>query len=54
MLLIDDDSSIIPLLAPPSIQEPECKVTPVSMGRMESMTEATSAGGYTFIRDYAS
>ena len=41
MLVIEDDSS---LLAPPSINEPECKETLVPMERPEPMTEFTSAG----------
>ena len=41
MLVIEDDSS---LLAPSSINEPECKETLVPTERPEPMTEATSAG----------
>ena len=41
MLVIEDDSS---LLAPSSINEPECKETLVPMERPESTTEVTSAG----------
>ena len=41
MLVIEDDSS---LLAPSSINEPECKETLVPMGRPEPMTEVASAG----------
>ena len=41
MLVIKDDSS---LLAPSSINEPECKETLVPMERPESTTEVTSAG----------
>ena len=40
-LVIEDDSS---LLAPSSINEPECKETLVPMERPESTTEVTSAG----------
>ena len=40
-LVIEDDSSI---LAPSSINEPECKETLVQMERPEPMTEVTSAG----------
>ena len=45
MLVLEDDSS---LLAPPSINEPECKETLVPMERPEPMTEVTSAGD-TFV-----
>ena len=41
MLVIEDDSS---LLAPPSINEPECKETLVTTERPEPTAEATSAG----------
>ena len=41
MLVIEDDSS---LLAPSSINEPECKETLVPMERLESTSEVTSAG----------
>ena len=41
MLVIEDDSS---LLAPSSINEPECKETLVLMERPESTAEAASAG----------
>ena len=41
MLVIEDDSS---LLAPSSINEPECKETLVLTERPESTTEVTSAG----------
>ena len=41
MLVIEDDSS---LLAPSSINEPECKETLVPMERPEPTTEVTSAG----------
>ena len=41
MLVIEDDSS---LLAPSSINEPECKETLVPTERPESTTEVTSAG----------
>ena len=41
MLVIEDDSS---LLAPSSINEPECKETLVPIERPESTTEVTSAG----------
>ena len=41
MLVIKDDSS---LLAPSSINEPECKETLVPTERPESTTEVTSAG----------
>ena len=41
MLVIEDNSS---LLAPSSINEPECKETLVPMERPESTTEVTSAG----------
>ena len=41
MLIIEDDSS---LLAPSSINEPECKETLVLMERPESTAEAVSAG----------
>ena len=40
-LVIEDDSS---LLAPSSINRPECKETLVPMERLESTTEVTSAG----------
>ena len=45
MLVIEDDSS---LLAPSSINEPECKETLVPTERPEPMTEVTSAGD-TFV-----
>ena len=45
MLVIEDDSS---LLAPSSINEPECRETLVPMERPEPMTEVTSAGD-TFV-----
>ena len=41
MLIIGDDSS---LLAPSSINEPECKETLIPMERLESTAEVTSAG----------
>ena len=41
MLVIEDDSS---LLAPPSINEPECKEILVPTERLESLAEAASAG----------
>ena len=41
MLVIEDDSS---LLAPSSINEPDCKETLLPMERPEPMTEVTSAG----------
>ena len=42
MLVIEDDSS---LLAPSSINEPECKETFILMERPESTAETASAGG---------
>ena len=45
MLVIEDASS---LLAPSSINKPECKETLVAMERPEPMTEVTSAGD-TFV-----
>ena len=45
MLVIEDDSS---LLAPASINEPECKETLVQMERPEPMTEVASTGD-TFV-----
>ena len=45
MLVIEDDSS---LLAPSSINEPECKETLILTERPETMTEVTPAGD-TFV-----